>query len=106
MELITKTGLRTTVVNIRYLPYDIYCGRAGKGQSGTWGNPYTQGSRQQVIERYRDYLLGNQRLMDMVHTLKGKTLGCFCAPRGARLTCNDVPYICHAQVLAEVADHG
>ena len=87
---------QTTVVNIRTSPYDIYIGRAGKGLSGYWGNPYQigkDGTRDEVIQKYRSYLLRSPEMLSKLVELKGKRLGCFCAPSA-----------CHGDVLAEMAN--
>ncbi len=76
--------------------YDVYVGRQGHGKDGRWGNPYLlgrDGSRETVIGLYRKYLLANPALLRQLPVLKGKVLGCFCAP---------LP--CHADVLAELAN--
>lgn len=87
----------TNVVNIRTSGYDVYIGRAGKGQDGYFGNPFrlrTSESRGATIERYREYfykrLEKDPEFKDRIHELKGKTLGCFCKP-----------YACHGDVIAE-----
>lgn len=89
--------MQTTVVNLKTSQYDVYIGRAGKGQKGTFGNPFplsageTRGS---TIERFKKYFL--QRLENdpafkaEVLKLKGKRLGCFCKPHD-----------CHGDVIAE-----
>ena len=51
------------------------------------------GTRKEVIEKYRVYVMTRQDLLDHLHILKGKTLGCFCNPKP-----------CHGDVLAELAD--
>ena len=58
-----------------------------------WGNPFVigkDGSRQQVIEKYRAYLWLSPLINDL-HELFGKDLECWCAP---------LP--CHGDVIAEV----
>ncbi len=60
-----------------------------------WGNPYKiplDGSREEVIDKYRE-LLNRGTLMKRVGQLKGRALGCHCAPRA-----------CHADLLAEAAN--
>jgi hypothetical protein len=77
------------VVHCKKKPYDIYIGRPS-----IWGNPYvigTHGNREEVIEKYREYVLNNPYLMSKLHELKGKTLGCWCSP---------LP--CHGDVLIEL----
>ena len=72
-------------------PYDVYIGRGS-----IWGNPFVigrDGDRAEVIRRYEAYFLANPTLRAQVHTLKGKTLACFCAPKP-----------CHGDVLARYAD--
>jgi hypothetical protein len=87
--------MATTVVNLRHEPFDIYIGRGSK-----WGNPFRignhrTGTRQAVIARYRAFLMAPEQkwLMDSLHELKGRRLGCYCAPEA-----------CHGHVLAELAD--
>lgn len=59
-------------------PFDIYIGRGNK-----WGNPFRigrDGTREEVIEKYRKWIVKNKKLMSCLHELKGKTLGCYCWP--------------------------
>lgn len=82
--------LRTKVVNYKE-KYDIYIGRPSK-----WGNPFTigkDGTREEVIEKYRKYILKNKKLLKSLPELKGKVLGCFCKPRA-----------CHGDVLVELLE--
>lgn len=76
------------VVNKHYQRFDIDVGRPTK-----WGNPYRTGSRASRIRRYRRYLTHNIALLRDLHTLRGKRLGCTCAPKP-----------CHAHVLATLAN--
>ena len=67
----------------------VYVGRPSK-----WGNPFrmgVDGTREEVIEKYREWLLGNERLMRDLEELRGKDLACWCAPKP-----------CHADVLLEL----
>ena len=88
---------KTRVVNLRKEPYDIYVGRAGKGQSGEFGNPFKDGTKSEVIEQYRKYfserIATDPEFRFRVRALKGKTLGCFCAPKA-----------CHADIIVEYLD--
>lgn len=67
----------TAVVNINSSAYDVYIGRPSK-----WGNPFKigkDGTRQEVIKKYRIMALNNKELMkDIVKELDGKVLGCYC----------------------------
>jgi hypothetical protein len=81
------------VVHCKRSSFDVYVGRPGK-----WGNPFvigTDGSRAQVIEAYRGWILKQPDLMRDLAELRGKTLGCHCAP---------LP--CHGDMLAEMANKG
>lgn len=81
--------MKTKVVNKYKEPYDIYIGRGSK-----WGNPFEigkDGTREEVIEKYRLYILNKPELLNSLPELKGKTLGCFCKPKP-----------CHGDVLIEL----
>ena len=80
------------VVNCNHHSYNIYIGRGS-----IWGNPFVigrDGNRQEVINRYRNYILKNKDLMDKIPTLKDKVLGCWCKPKA-----------CHGDVLKEIAEN-
>lgn len=80
---------RTRVVNIRCEPADVYIGRGSK-----WGNPFRigpGGTREEVIEKYRQYVLKDHYLISCLGELRGKKLGCYCKP---------LP--CHGDVLVEL----
>jgi hypothetical protein len=79
------------VVHCRKSRYDVYIGRPSK-----WGNQFEigkDGTRTEVIKKYKEWLLNNKELMLQLHELKGKILGCWCAPQP-----------CHGDVLAELAN--
>lgn len=94
----------TSVVNLKTgASYDVYIGRAGKGQDGYFGNPHPIGycelcnakhDRSESLEKFREYfnreIAENEEFRSRVLTLKGKVLGCFCSP---------LP--CHGQVIVE-----
>jgi hypothetical protein len=83
----------TTVVNCRRDHYDVYIGRPGQ-----WGNPFymgPDGSREEVIEKYREWIKTQPQLLAQLPMLKGKRLGCYCHP---------LP--CHGDILAELANKG
>lgn len=61
-----------------------------------WVNPYvvgTHGTRAQVIEMYRLYVLRSSHLMARLPELRGKVLGCWCKPEA-----------CHGDVLVSLLD--
>ena len=67
-----------TVVHNKRDDFDVYIGRPSK-----WGNPYMMGrdgTREEVIEKYRVWLFTNEGLLADLHELKGKRLGCWCSP--------------------------
>lgn len=79
------------VVHCKKEPYDVYIGRPSQ-----WGNPFSigrDGTREQVVEKYRRSLESNLMLQEQLHELKGKTLGCWCAPHS-----------CHGDILMELAN--
>jgi hypothetical protein len=83
---------KTRIVHCKKEPYDVYIGRPSK-----WGNPFKigrDGSRHEVIRKYRDMIIVNTELITQLPSeLKGKVLGCWCKPDA-----------CHGDVLAELAD--
>ena len=79
------------VVHCKKAPYDVYIGRPSK-----WGNPFVigkHGTRDEVIQKYREWLMSQPELLAEVKTLKGKVLGCYCAPAA-----------CHGDFLSELAN--
>lgn len=92
----------TTVVNLKHEPYDVYIGRAGKGQDGYLGNPFRlerEEDRDAVLEAFRNYFVDrvvkDAEYRKRVTALKDKRLGCFCAPKK-----------CHGDVIANWLNSG
>ncbi len=78
------------VVHCKRKFHDVYIGRPSK-----WGNPFLigrDGTREEVIEKYREWIQTQPQLLADLHELKGKVLGCWCAPLA-----------CHGDVLTELA---
>jgi len=84
--------VETTIVNVRHSAYDELIDR-----TSIFGNPYhlgRDGDRATVLEKYRAYFL--QRIVNdpefrrRVLELRGKRLGCHCAPKP-----------CHGMVIVE-----
>jgi len=79
---------KTKIVNCRTSEYDVYIGRAGKGESGYYGNPFRRerddppGS---TLPKFEAYFLKrveeDPEFRRRVLALKGKRLGCFCPPK-------------------------
>lgn len=101
------TALHARVVNVRAAACDVYVGRDNRDPKGRgrWGNPWT-------VARYGDRAMANYidwidrvlsdaprggRFVEALKTLEGKVLGCWCAGRYP---------VCHAEVLARLADAG
>jgi len=76
-------------------PYDIYIGRWNPKvpHHSIWHNPFKDGTREENIQRFREYLLASPHLMAKLPELKGKKLACWCSPKD-----------CHGDVLAELAN--
>ena len=89
----------TRVVNLHKEQYDVYCGRAGKGQDGYFGNPFKieNNDRWECLRKFQQHfeerLRTEKGFKGRVEELRGKRLGCFCAPK-----------ICHAEVYVEHLD--
>ena len=93
----------TTLVNLKGIDVrewarhqdHVYIGRWSRRLRGIpcpWGNPFhvEDMGRDECVEAYREYLAGNSVLMAHLPELRGKVLGCWCAPRN-----------CHGLVLIE-----
>ena len=79
----------TKIVHCKKEKYDIYIGRPSK-----WGNPFEvgkDGTRKEVIEKYKKYILSNKKLLNSLYELEEKTLGCWCKPKP-----------CHGDVLVDL----
>ncbi|MBI9084538.1 MAG: DUF4326 domain-containing protein [Desulfobacterales bacterium] len=80
----------TRLVNRHRVPgFDIYIGRGSK-----WGNPFIigiDGTREETIEKYRQWIRTQPALIAALPELIGKTLGCSCKPKS-----------CHGDVLIEL----
>lgn len=86
------------VVHCKKEKFDVYIGRPSK-----WGNPFTHiadrktkaefivSSREEAISKYREWILTQPNLLNDLHELKDKTLGCWCKPKS-----------CHGDVLLEL----
>jgi hypothetical protein len=81
------------VAHCKQSNFEVYVGRPTK-----WGNPFEMGkdgSRAQVVAKYRQWIGTQANLLRDLHELRGKVLGCYCAPQA-----------CHADILAELANKG
>jgi hypothetical protein len=81
----------TKVVHCKKSKFDVYIGRPSK-----WGNPFEigkDGNRSEVIQKYEAWILTQPQLLADLPELKGKILGCWCAPSS-----------CHGDVLARLVE--
>lgn len=79
------------VVNRRREPFDVYIGRGSP-----WGNPFVigkDGDRADVIRKFEAWFSKQTYLHARLHELRGKRIGCFCAPLA-----------CHGDVLKRWAE--
>jgi len=80
------------VVHCKREPYDVLIDRTTE-----WGNPYVigpDGDRSDVIRKYRQWIESFPHKKRIIREkLRGKVLGCWCAPRA-----------CHGDVLLEIAN--
>lgn len=85
----------TRVVHCKKERYDVYIGRRTRQLPGSiWANPFRigrDGTRDEVIEKYRKYILDKPELLGQLESLRGKTLACWCSPQK-----------CHGDVLIEL----
>lgn len=87
-----------SLVHCKKAAYDVYIGRPS-----IFGNPYSHkegtkaiykvDTREEAVAKFEEYLLQNPTLMAEVKKLKGKTLGCWCAP-----------LLCHGSVILKYAN--
>jgi hypothetical protein len=96
--------MTTTVVHLKrqggreVVGCDVYIGRS-MNQGGwrlptsIWANPFklSEHSREEVLRLYEEYVRKKPELMGRLHELRGKRLGCWCAP---------LP--CHGDVLVKL----
>lgn len=85
---------------------DVYIGRrCARGgwdlPESKWHCPFTMkecGSAKEIVRRYREYVLNRPDLLDSLHELDGKVLGCWCK--------NKPTDHCHGDVLVELLEQG
>jgi hypothetical protein len=83
------------VLNAKHVGKHTTAARVYVGRPSKWGNPFVigrDGKRDDVIAKYRAWIMQQPALLQALHELKGKDLICWCAPER-----------CHADVLLELA---
>jgi hypothetical protein len=86
------------VVHCKKEKFDVYIGRPSD-----WGNPFSHKegtmaknkvkTRDEAVEKFREWIVTQPHLMARLHELKDKVLGCWCSPQK-----------CHGDVLSELAN--
>ncbi|MBL4952033.1 DUF1273 family protein [Neobacillus sp. YIM B02564] len=89
------------VVHCKVEPFDVYIGR---GRGSKWGNPfshkegttakYKTNTREEAVEKFREWFLTQPDLVKALPELKGKVLACWCKPKA-----------CHGDVLLDLANN-
>ena len=95
--------MKTTVVHNLREDFDVYIGRdvPERGIRGSkWGNPFvmaddSDAERERAIAAYREWIVTQPDLMSSLEELRGRRLGCWCAPKH-----------CHGDVLVELLEAG
>lgn len=85
--------------------FDIYIGRnVSRGHTNftksKWFNPYKvgkDGTIEDVLYKYKSYVLSQPNLVKDLYELKGKRLACWCKIQGHEP--------CHGDVLVELLQH-
>jgi hypothetical protein len=102
--------MKTVAVNLYKEHHDVYIGRPRSGDAWTFGNPFVVGKhgvQGECVQLFERWLAGEDMLaispdatdarrkwmLEHLHLLKDKRLGCFCKPRA-----------CHGDVLAALAN--
>lgn len=101
-----RTPMRPREYNLRDWmnePNHVYIGRAGvvfidgkrfPDRASPFANPFRvgkDGTRDEVIAKYENFIRKNEVLMKDIQGLRGKTLGCWCKPEA-----------CHGDVLIKI----
>ena len=63
-------------------------------EKSKWANPFLisrTNSREQAVSQFQQYILANSKLLQDLHELKGKNLGCWCFPK-----------LCHGNILLKL----
>jgi hypothetical protein len=82
----------TEVVNARKVSFDVWIGGMSRGSS-IWANPFSilEHGRSGAFELYENHIRNSPELIEKLQWLKGKRLGCYCAP-----------VYCHGHILQKL----
>ncbi len=84
------------VLNARQVGKHASATRVYIGRPSKWGNPFVigcDGSRAEVIAKYRAWIVAQPALMAALDEPRGRDLVCWCAP-----------FACHGDVLIDLAN--
>ncbi|KPF95043.1 MULTISPECIES: DUF4326 domain-containing protein [Rhodopseudomonas] len=84
------------VLNARQVGKHASATRVYIGRPSKWGNPFVigrDGSRAEVVAKYRAWIVTQPALMNALEELRGRDLVCWCAPLA-----------CHGDVLIDLAN--
>ncbi len=81
--------MKTNIVHCKKDKFDVLIDRTTK-----WGNIFSigkDGTREEVIQKYTEWIKTQSHLMESLYELKDKVLGCWCSPQA-----------CHGDVLVKL----
>lgn len=82
---------KTKIVHYKKEKFDVYIGRPS-----IFGNPFIigkDGNRQEVLYKYKKWVVTQPELLEKIYKLEGKVLGCWCKPKK-----------CHGDVIIKLID--
>lgn len=106
-----KDSQKTTLVKLRrkgnkiVQGCDVYIGRrcmmgGWNLPQSKWANPFRlqdyEGNIDLVLKKYKEYILSKPELIQSLHELKGKVLGCWCMKKPTDK--------CHGQILIQLIE--
>ncbi len=95
-----KLGYRDLEHWLAASPNHVYVGRdmtryVNGAVGSKWGNPFSVGKygRDECFKKFTEYVRANHELMNSIHELDGKILGCWCYPEK-----------CHSEILLKLVE--
>ncbi len=79
--------MKNWVVHCKKDPFDVLIDRTTK-----WGNPFKmeeETERDESVQKHKEWLMTQPKLLNDLHELRNKVLGCWCAPKA-----------CHGDILS------
>lgn len=103
MKTFSRWGISLCNIKKDELPTEAskfcYIGRSNRSyglEESIFHNPFvlkSESEREDILNRYREYLFSNEELIKELPTLIGKNLFCWCSPK-----------TCHGEVLVEALE--